>query len=289
MATRRCFIRQSSLFSAILLWAPGDVFAKETPIGLQLYTLRNEMTKDAKGTLQKVAQLGYKELETFGYNQGKWFGMTATELSALLKDLGMSSPSGHTFPGGMFLTEGWEDKWKKAVEDAKTLGQKYIVIPWLEETHRKSIDNYKKIASGLGIAAQTAKNAGLKLAYHNHDFEFIPIDGQTGMDILLKETDAGMVNIELDLYWAMKAGHDPIQLFAQYPGRFPMWHIKDMDKTEKKFFTEVGNGVIDFKAIFAKAKQSGMKYFFVEQDVCPGSPLDSISQSIAYLKNNIVK
>jgi len=289
MATRRDFIRQSSLFSAACILGPGELYAKETPIGLQLYTLRNEMMKDPKGTLQKVSQMGYKELETFGYNQGKWFGMNATELAGVLNDLGMSSPSGHTFPGGMFLSEGWEDKWKKAVEDARALGQKYIVIPWLEETHRKSIDNYKKIAAGLGNAAQTAKEAGLQLAYHNHDFEFTPIDGQTGMEVLLKETDANMVKIELDLYWAAKAGHDPIQLFAQYPGRFAMWHIKDMDKTDKKFFTEVGNGVIDFKSIFARAKKSGMKHFFVEQDVCPGSPLESISQSIAYLKKNIVK
>lgn len=284
MTSRRTFIRQSSILSAAFVVNTEPLFAKESRIGLQLYTLRNEMMKDPKGTLQRVAQMGYKELETFGYNQGKWFGMTATELSGILKDLGMASPSGHTFPGGMFLSEGWLDKWKQAVDDAKTLGQEYIVIPWLEETHRKSIDNYKKIAQGLNTAAQTAKAAGLQLAYHNHDFEFISLDGQTGMDVLLKETDESSVKIELDLYWAKKAGHDPLQLFTAHPGRFAMWHIKDMDNTEKQFFTEVGNGVIDFKAIFAKARKSGMKHFFVEQDICPGNPMDSISTSITYLK-----
>jgi sugar phosphate isomerase/epimerase len=289
MSSRRHFIKQTTFGSTALLLPDFLRSSKTMPIGLQLYTLRNEMNKDPKGMIEKVAALGYSTVETFGYNQGKWFGLTANEFSALLKSNGLSSPSGHTFPGGMFLSAGWEDKWKTAVEDAHTLGQQYIVIPWLEEPHRKSLDNYKKIAAGLGTAARVAQSAGLELAYHNHDFEFVPLDGQTGMDILLKETDAGLVKIELDLYWATKAGHDPIELFTQHPGRFSLWHVKDMDNTEKKFFTEVGNGVIDFKAIFAKAKQSGMKYFFVEQDVCPGSPIDSISKSIDYLKKNIVR
>jgi sugar phosphate isomerase/epimerase len=115
------------------------------------------------------------------------------------------------------------------------------------------------------------------------------MDGQTGFEILMKETDASQVKMELDLYWAVKAGHNPVDLFAAHPGRFVMWHIKDMDKTDKKFFTEVGNGSIDFKSIFAKAKESGMKHFFVEQDICPGPPLESIAKSIDYLKKNIVK
>jgi sugar phosphate isomerase/epimerase len=289
MTSRRSFIQKASLLSAALYLRPSDLFFKGKPIGLQLFTLRIDLSKKPLETLQKVAELGYKELETFGYNQGKWFGMTASEFSKVLKDLGMSSPSGHTFPGGMFLQSGWEDKWKKATADAKALGQEFIVIPWLEEPHRKSIDNYKKIAAGLGNAALIAKDAGLQLAYHNHDFEFNLIEGQRGMDILLNETDASMVKIELDLYWAVKAGEDPLAMFESHPGRFSMWHIKDMDRTERKFFTEVGNGVIDFKSIFAKAKKSGMKHFFVEQDECPGSPMDSIAKSISYLKGNIVK
>ena len=287
--SRRDFIRQSSFLTAGLLISKDEFFKKNKNIGVQLYTLRNELGKDAKGTIEKVAQLGYKQVETFAYSNGKWFGMTAVEFRKLLDDNGLTSPSGHTFPGGMFLKEGWEDNWKKAVEDAKIMGQKYIVIPYLMEPDRKPIENYKKIADGLNKASLICKTSGgIDVAYHNHDFEFADANGQTGFDILMKETDPS-VKMELDLYWAVKAGKNPIDLFAAHPGRFALWHVKDMDNTEKKFFTEVGNGTIDFKAIFAKAKLSGMKYFYVEQDVCPGPPMDSIAKSIEYMRKNIVK
>lgn len=290
MPSRREFLKQGSLLTAGFFVSKDEFFKRNTPIGVQLYTLRSELGKDARGTLTRVAELGYKRVETFGYNKGKWFGMTASEFAMLLRDNGLESPSGHTFPGSMFLKEGWEEGWKQAVTDSKTLGQDFIVIPWLEEPYRKSADNYKKISEGLNKAAAVAKASGLKLAYHNHDFEFADLGGGvTGFDIMMKETDASLVKMELDLYWAVKAGKDPLSLFAAHPGRFAMWHVKDMDKTEKKFFTEVGSGSIDFKPIFAKAKQSGMKYFFVEQDVCPGSPFDSIAKSIDYMKKNLVK
>jgi len=282
--TRRDFIRQSSVLTAGFLLKKDEWFKGQTKIGLQLYTLRNEMAKDPKDTLAKVASQGYKTVETFGYNDHKWFGLTAAELLATLKSHGLTSPSGHTFPASIFLQSGWEEKWKPAVEDAKAIGQEYIVIPWLEEQYRKSADNFKKIATSLNKAGEVCKKLGMKLAYHNHDFEFAPVEGQTGFDIYLKETDPKLVSFELDIYWATKAGKDPIALFQKYPGRFAMWHVKDMDNTPKKFFTEVGNGIIDYKKIFNYAKQSGMKYFFVEQDVCPGPPLESTAKSAAYLR-----
>lgn len=274
--------------TASLLMSRRGFFAGERPVGLQLYTLRNELSKSPQQVIEKVAQLGYKEVETFGYFEGKWFGLSAKEFASLLQQHGLTSPSGHTFPGGLFLKAGWEDKWQRAVEDARALGQQYIVIPWLEEVHRNSLDNYKTIAAGLGQAARMAQAAGLQLAYHNHDFEFKTLGGQTGMDVLLKETDPELVKIELDLYWAVKAGYQPLELFAAHPGRFALWHIKDMDRTEKQFFTEVGNGIIDFKSIFAREQQSGMRHFFVEQDICPGSPFDSIATSIRNLKATIL-
>lgn len=289
MPTRREFIRQSSLLTASVFISKEDWFASPKKIGLQLYTLRNEMGKDAKGTLAKVAKQGYKTIETFGYGDRKWFGMNAAELLSTLKANGLSTPSGHTFPASIFLQSGWEEKWKPAVEDAKSVGQEFIVIPWLEEQYRGSADNYKKIATALNKAGETAKKTGIKLAYHNHDFEFVPVEGTTGFDILLKETDPKLVFFEMDIYWVSKAGKDPLALFAKYPGRFAMWHVKDMDNTPKKSFTEVGSGVINYKKIFNYAQKSGMKYFFVEQDMCAGAPLDSTAKSITYLKKNIVK
>jgi sugar phosphate isomerase/epimerase len=246
------------------------------------------MAKDPKGSLEKLAGLGYKEVETFGYADGKWWGMSAAELRSVLAQNGLVSPSGHCFPGGYYFNKNWEDGWKKAVDDARTLGQQYIVMPWLEEKYRRPVDRFKYLADELNKAAQISKAAGLQMAYHNHDFEFARQQGQTGYDILLKETDPSLLQFELDIYWAEKAGYDPVALFKAHPGRFALWHVKDMDKTARHFFTEVGNGVIDFKSIFAKAKESGMRHFFVEQDECPGSPFESIAQSITYLKKNIL-
>jgi sugar phosphate isomerase/epimerase len=288
MPSRRDFIRQSSLLTAGFLLDKEDWARKKRPVGVQLYTLRSDMGKDPRGTLEKVAKLGYKQVETFGYGNRKWFGFTPEELAKILKDNGLTSPSGHVFSGSLFLRRDWENDWMRAIEDADVIGQQYIVIPWLEESNR-NIDTYKKIAAGLNKAAEYTQKAGKKVVYHNHDFEFETVNGESGFDILTKETDPKTVAFELDIYWAVRANRDPLSLFQQHPKRFPLWHVKDMDKTEKKFFTEVGNGVIDFSAIFKKANQSGMKYFFVEQDVCPGPPLDSIEKSITYLKQNIVK
>jgi sugar phosphate isomerase/epimerase len=288
MPSRRDFIMQSSLFTAGLVMTPGEFFQAKTPVGIQLYTLRNEISKDAKGTIEKVAGLGYKKIETFGYKDGKFFNMPASEFAQFLKSVGLTSPSGHYFPGSFFLQDKWEEKWQPLLKDAKTIGQEYVVVPYLEEPHRKT-DTYKALAQKLNQAGEMTTKAGLQLAYHNHDFEFQNQDGQTGYNILLKETDPKLVKMELDIYWAVKAGYDPIDLFKASPGRYVMWHVKDMDNTEKKSFTEVGNGTINFKNIFANAKLSGMKHFFVEQDVCPGPPLESAAKSISYIQKNLIK
>ena len=288
MPSRRDFIKQSSLFTAGLMIGPSEIFKVKKSVGVQLYTLRNDIAKDPKGTIQKVAALGYKEVETFGYRDGKFFGMSPSEFKSFLKSVDLKSPSGHYVPGGFFMAENWQEKWKPLVADAKTVGQEYVTIPYLEDTYRKSADQYKTLAEKLNEAAKITKDAGLKLAYHNHDFEFKDLGGQSGFDILLKETDPKLVDFELDLFWAVKAGHNPVDLFKASPGRYAMWHVKDMDNSEKKTFTEVGNGTIDFKTIFANEKVSGMKYYFVEQDVCPGPPVESISKSIDYIRKNLL-
>jgi sugar phosphate isomerase/epimerase len=287
MSTRRDFVKQSSLLTAGFFLPNDSFFKAKKNIGLQLYTLRGTISKDPRSVLASVAKLGYKQVETFGYGNGQWFGLTPLELKGVLKDNGLTSPSGHTFMGSFLLKDGWEEKWKAAVADSKTLGQEYIVIPYLEDSFR-TIENYKKLAQALNKAGELAKAGGSKIAYHNHDFEFTESAGEKGFDILLNDTDPKLVHFELDIYWAVKAGYDPIALFKKSPGRFAMWHIKDIDKTEKKFFTEVGNGSIDWKPIFANAKTSGMKYFFVEQDVTPGDPIESVTKSIDYLKNKVL-
>lgn len=285
MLNRRELLKQMALVTAGSFFMNDTLAlhdAKNKKIGVQLYTLRDAISKDAKGSLKRVAELGFGEVENFGYN-GKFFGMDAITYKSLLGDLGMTAPSGHYMYGN--ILNGWE----KAVEDAKAIGHDYMVLAYLTPPERKSLDDYKKIAENLNKAGEVCKKAGIQLCYHNHEFEFEAMNGQLPFDILTGETDAGLVKIELDLYWAMVAGQDPVALFKKHKGRIALWHVKDMDKTPKKNFTEVGNGVIDFTTIFKNAKTSGMKHFFVEQDVCPGSPFDSISQSIGYIKSNLIK
>ena len=285
MLNRRELLKQMALVTAGSFFMNDALAlhdAKNKKIGVQLYTLRDAISKDAKGSLKRVAELGFGEVENFGYN-GKFFGMDASTYKTLLGDLGMTAPSGHYMYGNVL--NGWE----KAVEDAKAIGHDYMVLAYLTPPERKSLDDYKKIAENLNKAGEVCKKAGIQLCYHNHEFEFEAMNGQLPFDILTGETDAGLVKIELDLYWAMVAGQDPVALFKKHKGRIALWHVKDMDKTPKKNFTEVGNGVIDFTTIFKNAKTSGMKHFFVEQDVCPGSPFDSISQSIGYIKSNLIK
>lgn len=282
MTTRRTFIKRSGLLSLAAFASPSFFFKVNAHTGLQLYTLRGDIAKDPKAVIEKVAAIGYKEVESFGYTAGKYFGMSPTDFAALLKANGLTHPSSH------YMLAGLSDNWQKAVEDAVTAGQKYMVVAYLLDTERKSIDDYKKIAARFNVAAEACKKAGIQFGYHNHDFEFTDMEGQHGYDVLLKETDPELVKFELDLYWASFAGKDPVEMFRQHPGRFPLWHVKDMDNTPKKFFTEVGNGVIDFKAIFAQAGKSGMQHYFVEQDICPGSPFESIKKSFQYISKKLV-
>jgi sugar phosphate isomerase/epimerase len=279
--SRRQFIQQTSLVSAAFLISSGDYFKMSKNVGIQLYTLRDLISKDPRGVIQKVAAIGYKELESFGYNNGKYFGLTAKEFADVVKQNNLTHPSGHY---GLATLSTWD----QAIEDAITAGQKYMVLAYLAENDRKTIDDYKKHAASFNTAGEKCKKAGLQFAYHNHDFEFKDMNGQMGYDVLMKETDPKLVKFEMDIYWVSKAGHDPMQLFKQHPKRFPLWHVKDMDNTEKKSFTEVGNGVIDFKKIFSKAKDAGMEHFFVEQDVS-ADPMASIATSYKYIESSLVK
>lgn len=284
MITRRNLLKQVGLLSAgtFLLKDSFAFDVKNKKVGVQLYTVRDQIFKDPKGVLRKIAALGYGEVENFGYGNGKFFGMSAQEYKSVLTELKLESPSGH------YMYTSIQNGWEQAVADAKTIGQKYMVLAYLLPTERKTIADYKKIAADLNAAGAVCKKAGIQLCYHNHDFEFETLEGQTPYDILVNETDKDLVKFEVDLYWASRAGKDPIALFKKMSGRIALWHVKDMAKTETKEFTEVGNGSINFATIFSNAKLSGMKHFFVEQDVCPADPMVSIEKSIKYIQSNLV-
>lgn len=227
--------------------------AQKLQPGLQLYTVRDLMAQSVADTLKLVAGIGYKEVEFAGY-----FNLKAKAVRQLLDSEGLTAPSAH------LPLEVLQSQLNQVIDDAQTVGHHYIVLPYLTEPQRQSIDQYKAIAELLNKAGEACKKAGLQMAYHNHDFEFQAINGQVPYDILLKETDTELVKMELDLFWTVKAGLSPLQLFERSPGRFPLWHVKDMN--QKGEMVDVGTGVIDFAPMVAKAELSGVKHAFIEHD-----------------------
>jgi sugar phosphate isomerase/epimerase len=280
---RREFIQTTSFAAAGVLSLPSFMATgdkkKKNALGLQLYTLRSTIPQDPKGVLQKVASFGYKELETYSYSDGKIFGLAFDEFCNYAKSLGMKITSGHY---GLDMIKG--DTWKKAVADAKKNGQDNMVVPYFNDDQRKSIDDYKRIIADLNAAGEVCNAAGIRMGYHNHAFEFETLDGQVPYDLMLKDLDPKKVGMEMDIYWVVNAGHDPIKYFEKYPGRFEQWHVKDMDKSDRNRNADVGSGSIDWTAIFAKAKLSGMKHFYVEQESYPGEPINSVEACAKYLK-----
>lgn len=285
--SRKDFIKASAMALSLPLFNNMNFETKATSkIGLQLYTLRGDIAKDVEGTLRKVAQLGYKEVELYGYSDGKFFGKTAKELKAFLKEIGLNPVSGHYGAGVENKTAKGtlSNDWQRAVDDAAELGQKYVNCAYLTPKERVTIDQYKSYVDLFNKSGEIAKKAGLQFGYHNHDFEFQKIDGETPYDIIAGKTDPKLVKLELDLYWVVKAGLDPVELFKKYPGRCHLWHVKDMDKTDGSF-AEVGTGSIDFAKIFAARKIAGLEHFFVEQDVAKRPAIEAID--ISY--KNLVK
>lgn len=301
MHTRRSFLKSTALSSAALLAAPAlpALAAGRRPvIGLQLYTVRDAMAADPTGTLAKVARIGYNSLEGATYTGSeKFYGMDPATFAGVLKNNGLVMRSCHYRYGedssGAQLTNGVFNgtilhDWDKTIEDAHAVGLHYMVCAWLSPKERVGLDHYKKMAADFNTAGEKCKAAGIQFCYHNHDFEFDRQEGKYPYDVLLDNTDPHLVKMEMDLYWITKAGQDPVTLFNAHPGRFELWHLKDMDNTPEKKFASVGSGIIDFKNIFAHRKTAGMKYFFVEEDRCPGSPFDAITQSYTYIRGNLV-
>jgi len=283
---RRTFLKTAGTAAALtllpsrFLWAAGP---KVNNIGVQLYTVRDLMKDDFEGTITKVAQIGYKNVEFAGY-----FGRTADQVKAVLTKNGLKAPSTHV------QYDELDDKFPSVIEFSKTIGLEYIICPWIPEDLRKSPDIWKQAADKFNKAGEKTKAAGMQFGYHNHWFEFLPTNGVLPYDELLKLCDANLVKMELDLAWISTTGTDPVKYFEKYPGRFPLVHVKDV-KTMPKVtqggaqnfgdtvdLTEVGSGVIDWKRIFAHADQAGIKYYIVEHDH-PKQPLASIKSSYEYL------
>ncbi|TWR25558.1 sugar phosphate isomerase/epimerase [Mucilaginibacter achroorhodeus] len=287
--TRRIFLAQAGLAAAGIMLAPKLASAKSpNGIGIQLYSLRDQLPKDVKGVIVAVAKAGYKEVETFGYSkQNGFWGLTAKEFSALLKQNGLKSPSGHYGLDEYFST-GKMDEFDSYIEAAKILGQTYIVVPSLNGDLIKTAADFKSIAAKMNQAAAICKKHGLKLGYHNHNFEWKEVEGTTFYDTILKYTDPKLVAMEMDIYWVVRAGKDPIEIFKKHPGRFAMVHIKDMDKSNHDLNTEIGTGAIDFKKILGQAKLAGIKHYIVEQENFTNiDPYVSIAKSASYLKTKL--
>ncbi len=281
---RRHFIQTVSLGAAALYANKMlGTIAVADPLALQLYTVREAVSKDLAGTLDRLAGLGYKRLEIYGYN-GAFFGKTAKEFKSLLDKAGITVISSHhttglAMKGKGTLTDGWD----KAIEDIHELGAQYMVCAYLFPQER-SEEHYKALPELLEKSGKATKAAGIQFAYHNHDFEFEKLGDSTAFDFIASKTPADLVKLELDLYWVSKAGVDPISLFEKYPGRFPLWHVKDMEAGTKNI-TEVGNGIIDFDRIFAARKTAGLKHWFVEQDTSKRDMFESIKIS----RDNLAK
>ena len=306
MLKRRQFIQQSAALSlGGLLTAKSFSSLLHTPLnqpaGLQLFTLFGVLDKDVPGGIKKIAEVGYKEIESAFSMKGGFYGMSAKDFASLLKDNGLSWKSHHVLgapfkmPAGAKPPTGADGKpitippMKNLKENMQELvdgiaegGVNYLVCANIP---LNTSDEIKEAVDILGKTGEACKKAEITLAYHNHEAEFKNIDGQVPYNVLLTQLKPDILSMELDLGWASHSGNDPVELFKKYPGRFPLWHVKDIDKQSGKP-VELGAGFIDFKRIFDNASTAGMRHFFIEQDGAP-KPFENIANSLAYLKKTV--
>ncbi len=301
MQNRRDFLKISAVGSAgLLLAGAGEAFAgvsedrKKFGVGLQLYTIRDAMAADLLGSLKKLSDLGYKNLELAGYSNGKFYGYTPAEFKKIVSGLGMEVISSHSAVESKGITM---DTAKLMADSHAALGAKYCIQPWIEEVDRNA-ETYKRMIGDWNKVGKVMKGVGVQFGYHNHNFEFKNTNGVVPYyDIFMKEMDKDLITMELDLFWASKAGQDPIEMFKKYPGRFQLLHFKDMKTKQAPFFDvikddicPVGAGVIDFKKIYASKAIAGTKYTFVEDDnQGMGKPFEALEISIKNVTTKILK
>jgi len=273
--TRRSFLKAWGTLAAGAVLIPELLKAdskKDKKIGLQLYSVRNNMLGDAAGTLKQLTKIGYNEIESAKSQKGNYYGLTPKEIKSITGDLGISLVSGHVQI---------DNDWQKSVDEAAEAGQSYLICSVLP-TNGETVANYQRSAEVFQKAAEDCKKAGITFGYHNHEYEFEKEGQQTLYDVLLDHTDPNLVKMEFDLGWVIATGADPQYYFNKYPGRFPLWHLKDMDLKFKQS-TEFGKGGVNIKQLLGSAKKSGLKHFFVEQEEYSGTPLASVEYDYNYV------
>jgi sugar phosphate isomerase/epimerase len=284
---RRDFLQMGGSIAAGLAIAPFGgtlLFADETAeaakkkriFGLQLYSLRDDLPKDPKGVLKQVASFGYKQIEGYEGPQGMFWGMSHTDFKKYMDELGMAFITSHC---------NIDKDFEKKVDEAAAIGMKYLICP--SRGSGKTVDDFKKIADDFNLKGEICKKNGIGFAYHNHEYSFKEIDGQFPQDIMMKNTDAGLVDFEMDIYWVVTGKQDPMEWLNKYPNRFRLGHFKDRipDATERDASCTLGTGSIDYPKILKVAKANGMKYFIVEQERYDNStPLKSVEADAEYMK-----
>lgn len=279
---RRQFLQNISIGAAALY--TSNIFANTTAsksLGVQLYSVRDAVAKNLEAALERLAGLGYNNLEIYGYN-GTFFGKTPAEFKSILSKTGLQVISSHHTTGFAMKSKGTlTDGWEKAVEDLHAIDAKYMACSFLFPNER-TVENYTVLPALLDKCGKTSKNAGIQFAYHNHDFEFEKFGDTTVYDHLINNTSSDLVKLEMDLYWTVKAGQDPVAYFDKYPGRFELWHVKDMEAGTRDI-TQVGSGTIDFDRIFAARKKAGLKHWFIEQDSSKLDMFESLKMSKEYV------
>lgn len=326
MTTRRNFIKKTGLGlagaylgSSLLQACTGSIPKGQGPfgnIGLQIYSLRDLLFQDPKLTLQTVAKIGYGHIETFGMDltSNTFWGLSIPEVKKIMADVDLKTYSGH-YDMSRFLSRHHttdKENIEKYIETAHELGQTYVIAPVtpMDDLNNLKVEDYQYAAEQLNKAGEIARKAGIKIGYHNHFWEFRNFaNGTKGLDIMIAFTEPDLVSFELDIYWIEKSGLSPQSYFQKYPGRFPMWHIKDMDKNyadpivgkeydslpfdsiqNKVRFAEVGSGNIDYINIAQSARQAGLEYAFVEQDdIYMSNKFESVKKSYDYVQKFLVK
>lgn len=275
MNNRREFLIKSGLFTAGAVIMPSCAFANEkTPAyGVQLYSFRDEMAKDAKGTLEKIAAIGLKKIESARSRKGLYYGLAPEEMKDTCDSLGMKLISGHV---------ALDNNFQQTMEEAVASGQEYVICSSMP-SKGQTVDNYKKVAEEFNKAGEACKKLGLKFGYHNHEYEFESENREVLYDVLMDHTQADLVHMELDLGWVIVGGKDPLDYFKKYPGRFPLWHLKDMNMTKRES-TEFGKGSLDIQTMMANQEASGVKHIFIEQEEYASTPIESMKHNMKFLE-----